>query len=244
MINRFSKMILSCLVLTVFLSGCGGDKKANEIAGQMVEHKDEVQSFRNETTLAVDGKATQFIIDYDSTNQNMRLIQLGSDSEQLNLLRVDGQDYVSAGESESYQMVDRQTVGVIDYQYLMGMLVSEVYKSNENTDVIEFTGFDKQVFESVKAAYNLTFAGYSEADCTMDIAMKPDESGNYLESCDVHIVANHNESTSEVTITTKISQINDIEPIKAPDQADEPADPESSGTASDVSSSAFVQLAA
>ena len=164
MINQFSKIVSSCLVLAVLLTSCGSDKKADEIAAQMVEHKDDIQTFRCETTLAVDGKSTQFIIDYDRTTKDMRLTQLNIENEQLNLIRIDDQDYVSAGKDGQFQKVDRQTVGVIDYQYLMGMLVPEVYKSNENTDVIKFTGFDKQIFESVKAAYNLSFVGYSEED--------------------------------------------------------------------------------
>ena len=220
MINQFSKIVSSCLVLAVLLTSCGSDKKADEIAAQMVEHKDDIQTFRCETTLAVDGKSTQFIIDYDRTTKDMRLTQLNIENEQLNLIRIDDQDYVSAGKDGQFQKVDRQTVGVIDYQYLMGMLVPEVYKSNENTGVIKFTGFDKQIFESVKAAYNLSFVGYSEEDYTMDIAVKPDESGNYMESCDIHIVANQNEEISEVTITSKISQINSIEPIEVPDDSD------------------------
>lgn len=198
------------------LSACGSDRKAEETADRLLADRLTVQSYTVDATLVIDGKSNQFLMDYDETTGDMRLRQQTSGSEAVHLIRLNKKDYVSADGGSHYQPIEHQNVGVLDYNDLCGVLVPKGFTSSNQDDTLVYSGYEKQIFESVKSAFGLNFSGFEERAYRFEIKITPDESGRFIQTCIVHIVAEQGDRRSEIDLSARFSNYNNLEPIVLP----------------------------
>lgn len=222
--KKYLVRILGLLLPTAMgLAACGSDRKAEETADRLLADRLTVKSYTVEATLVIDGKSNQFSMDYDETTGDMRLQQT-SGSETVHLIRLNKKDYVSADGGRHYQPVERQSVGVLDYSDLCGVLVPKGFASNSQDDTLVYNGYEKQIFESVKSAFGLNFTGFEERAYHFEIKITPDESGRFIQTCIVHIIAEQGDRRSEIDLSAKFSNYNSLDPfVLPPDTPQHPA---------------------
>lgn len=215
--KKYLARILGLLLpAAIGLAACGSDRKAEETADRLLADRLTVKSYTVDVTLVIDGKSNQFSMDYDETTGDMRLRQQTSGAEAVHLIRLNKKDYVSADGGNRYQPMERQNVGVLDYNDLCGVLVPKGFTSSNQDDTLVYSGYDKQIFESVKSAFGLNFSGFDERAYRFEIKITPDESGRFVQTCIVHIVAEQGDRRSEIDLSAKFSHYNSIDPIVLP----------------------------
>lgn len=213
------------LALALSLSACGNDRKAAQISDEILARMDEVKSYRVELTMATDGKSDLYSFDIETETGNLRFHQEQAENQVLDLIRLDGKDYMSVDGGERYMPVQHQSVGLVHYRALCGILVPLKYESNEDDDSLHFSGFDKQIFESLKSAFSLSFKDFSDSDFNFEIEVTPSADGRYLSTIKADIKAEQGDRRTEVTLVAALSEINQIKPIALPDGTPEhPAD--------------------
>lgn len=222
-------VLTAALSLCLALTACGKDKKANETLDKMLEGMSSVKSYRAEAHMVLDGKSSQFDYDFDVPTGNIRLEQVSSDKKRIDLVRVGEKDYVSTDEGKSYQAVNKQDLSIVSYNNACGVLIPQLYTYDEESKTLKFKGFNKQIYESLKAAYNLSISGYTEEECQLEVTLIPDESGSHLAECIASVECKNEKNTNRIDIDAKFSEFNSIKPIEKPENIVE-ASPAESGS--------------